>query len=267
MNQINIGRNATSDIVVPAQYKTVSGNHVTISKSGNSFLLEDHSTNGTFVNGTQVQNASCHVAMSDTIMLGHAYTLNMAEVARLLNAADSGTVIERDNIIDVHAQEAPYAQRQAQPNIYVNVQQEQRQQQHQPQQAYQPSYQQQARPQNPVLPNCLDKWSWGGFSLGWIYGAFNGIYWPLIVLIPFLGWMAAPIINIVLGVKAHRQAWDKFAAKGTEAGAAIFDSKQQTWDRVGLILFIINIVLGVLYLIIYIILIAVGVAADNSYYY
>ena len=69
MNQINIGRNATSDIVVPAQYKTVSGNHVTISKSGNSFLLEDHSTNGTFVNGTQVQNASCHVAMSDTIMV------------------------------------------------------------------------------------------------------------------------------------------------------------------------------------------------------
>jgi len=259
MNQINIGRNASSDIVVPAQYKTVSGDHVTIRKSGNSFLLEDHSTNGTYVNGTQVQHDICNIAMSDTILLGRSYALNMAEVARLLNNPAGGTQIDDGTVIDVQAREMPRASRPAQPNIYVNVQQEQHQQQPNPQ----PSYQQ-ARPQSPVLPTCLDKWSWGGFTFGWLYGVFNGIYWPLIIFIPVIGWLAAPIINIMLGVKAHSQAWEKFAAKGTEAGAAIFDSKQQSWDRWGLILFIINLVISVLYAIGMIIL---TVVADNSYYY
>lgn len=261
MNQINIGRNASSDIVVPAQYKTVSGDHVTIRRSGNSFVLEDHSTNGTYVNGTQVLHDMCNIALSDTILLGRSYPLNMAEVQRLLNNAADGTVVDSGTVIDVQAREIPHAQRPAQPNIYVNVQQEQRQAQSQPNP--QPAYQQ-ARPQSPVLPNCLDKWSWGGFCFGWLYGVFNGIYWPLIVLIPVVGWIAAPIINIILGIKGHAQAWEKFAAKGSEAGAAIFDSKQQTWDRVGLILFIINLVISLIY---FVVVIIATVAVDNSYYY
>ena len=54
MNQITIGRNSQSTIVVGAEYNTVSGNHATISFDGVSYILQDHSTNGSYVNGNYI---------------------------------------------------------------------------------------------------------------------------------------------------------------------------------------------------------------------
>ena len=54
MSQITIGRNAQSTIIVGAEYNTVSGNHATISYDGQSYILQDHSTNGTYINGIRI---------------------------------------------------------------------------------------------------------------------------------------------------------------------------------------------------------------------
>lgn len=84
MAQITIGRNAQSNIVVDAQYNTVSGNHATISYDGSIYTLQDHSTNGTYINGNRIHNASCQIRRGDHITLGSQYVLNMNEVISLL---------------------------------------------------------------------------------------------------------------------------------------------------------------------------------------
>lgn len=85
MNQITIGRNAQSTIVVGAEYNTVSGNHATISFDGVSYILQDHSTNGSYVNGNYIHQTSCKINLGDHITLGSQYILNMNEVASILN--------------------------------------------------------------------------------------------------------------------------------------------------------------------------------------
>ena len=84
MAQITIGRNAQSTITVDAQYNTVSGNHATISYDGSTYTLQDHSTNGTYVNGNRIHNASCQIRQGDHITLASQYVLNMNEVISLL---------------------------------------------------------------------------------------------------------------------------------------------------------------------------------------
>lgn len=68
--QLTIGRNAGNDIVIPE--KTVSGTHATlINENGNWFLLDNNSTNGTFVNGTKINKQ--RIAATDVIKLGAAF--------------------------------------------------------------------------------------------------------------------------------------------------------------------------------------------------
>ncbi len=68
--QLTIGRNSGNDIVIPE--KTVSGNHATlINENGNWFLLDNNSTNGTFVNGTKINKQ--RIAPTDVIKLGAAF--------------------------------------------------------------------------------------------------------------------------------------------------------------------------------------------------
>ena len=71
MAQITIGRNAQSTIIVGAEYNTVSGNHATISYDGQSYILQDHSTNGTYINGKRLApGEEMVVNRSDEIQFG-----------------------------------------------------------------------------------------------------------------------------------------------------------------------------------------------------
>jgi hypothetical protein len=68
--QISIGRNAGNDVVIPDQ--TVSGEHARlVNENGNWFIVDNKSTNGTFVNGTKVSKQ--RVTASDMIKLGAAF--------------------------------------------------------------------------------------------------------------------------------------------------------------------------------------------------
>ena len=115
MAQITIGRNAQSTIVVDAQYNTVSGNHATISYDGAAYILQDHSTNGTYVNGNRIHHTSCQIRLGDHITLGTQYVLNMNEVTSLLGG---GRATQRRVDTPATARVAP----QAQPmNQQINI--------------------------------------------------------------------------------------------------------------------------------------------------
>lgn len=113
-NQITIGRNPQSTIVVDAKYNTVSGNHATITRNGETLTLEDHSTNGSYVNGVKYHNGSVQIHMGDNVTLGQQYSLDLNKVMSLLG----GHAATQRQVTPATAREA---QPQSAPQININV--------------------------------------------------------------------------------------------------------------------------------------------------
>lgn len=89
-----------------------------------------------------------------------------------------------------------------------------------------------------------DKWSWGAFSLYGIWGFFNGCWWAFLIAI-FFGWSFIP--NIVFGIKGRDLAWNNRNWRS----AHDFNHTQDSWDSWGLAIFVINILILLLYIIIF----------------
>lgn len=81
---ITIGRDKKCDLVVEdiPQNQKVSGRHATITEVNvgdapqKQFILEDHSTNGTYVNSRLIHNGTYKIKKGDVITLGHEYPLD-----------------------------------------------------------------------------------------------------------------------------------------------------------------------------------------------
>lgn len=84
--KVLIGRSSQCDYTIenPEQHGAVSGKHATISETETPdiFLFEDHSMNGSYVNGQLLHHSSCQVKISDYITLGKTYTLPLADIAK-----------------------------------------------------------------------------------------------------------------------------------------------------------------------------------------
>lgn len=80
-------------------------------------------------------------------------------------------------------------------------------------------------------------WSWGAFTLNWIWGIANGVWVALFGLaqvIPYISLFALGF-NIWLGTKGHALAWQhrRFSS------AAQFRSTMRRWNIAGLIVFVV----------------------------
>ncbi len=84
------------------------------------------------------------------------------------------------------------------------------------------------------VPPSLNKWSWGAFFFGWLWAVTNKIYWPLIIFIPFIGWIALPIVHIMLGINGNKWAWQHDTWESVE----VFERVQVTWAKVAAIFII-----------------------------
>ena len=82
MATITIGRSPQNTIVVDSSYSTVSSNHATITDNGGVLTLQDHSTNGTYINGQHIHNQSVTIRQGDKITLASTYALPWNEVMR-----------------------------------------------------------------------------------------------------------------------------------------------------------------------------------------
>ena len=113
-------------------------------------------------------------------------------------------------------------------------------------------------------PAIVNKWSWGAAALNIVYGFGNKAWMTLVALIPAFLWSAfiyfagslgitsAKTIYIILGalfllyiglcifcgLKGHQWAWNH-----KNYPDEYFETVQKTWDRAGLIFFIIIMVL------------------------
>jgi len=105
------------------------------------------------------------------------------------------------------------------------------------------------------VPPQIRKWNWGAFMFNFAWGVGNKAWLALLCLIP--------IFNIVwvfvCGAKGNEWAWKTGEFKDVETFLAV----QKTWNRAGLVSFIITIV----FVVIYFIMIALFGAALFSYGY
>lgn len=222
MTTITIGRSSKNTIVVDSTYSTVSGNHATIIEQNGVLTLQDHSTNGTYINGQYVHNQSAVIREGDIITLARQYVLTWNEIMRCLGHTHA---TQRFQSSPHTARVASYRDAQFAQQINLNVG---------------------AQQKNDMVntretPKCLNSWNWGAFLLGWIWGIGNGVYWPLITLIPYIGQIASLIIIFILGANGSRYAWDKFNGTAEE-----FDAKQKSWTKAGVIVLVACILLGFL---------------------
>lgn len=84
--KVLIGRSSQCDYTIEnaTQHGTVSGKHATISEAEvpGTFLFEDHSTNGSYINGQFLHNNNCKISAADHITLGRTYVLPLADVIK-----------------------------------------------------------------------------------------------------------------------------------------------------------------------------------------
>ncbi|MBZ6004168.1 ribonuclease G [Leuconostoc gelidum subsp. aenigmaticum] len=89
------------------------------------------------------------------------------------------------------------------------------------------------------VPAEVKGWNWGAFMFNIFWGIGNKTYLPLLCLIP--------IFNIVwffvCGFKGNEWAWQK----GDYQDVKTFKAIQATWNRAGLVQFIIMMAVMVLY--------------------
>lgn len=93
-------------------------------------------------------------------------------------------------------------------------------------------------------PKIIRKWNWGAFTLSWIWGVCNNIYWPLVIVavnfIPYIGVLLSLAICVYLGFKGNGLAWN--VAKDRDV--LTFEKKQTSWDNAGKIVLICSVILG-----------------------
>lgn len=96
-------------------------------------------------------------------------------------------------------------------------------------------------------PPILNLWNWGAFALSWIWGIFNGIYWPLIIIalnfIPYAGPFLGFAISVYLGICGNKLAWNK--VKNNHSDHKGFTRIQSLWNTAGILTFILQLLVVV----------------------
>ncbi len=93
MKHIKVGRDKNCDVVISDIYNEVSRTHAIIEVRNNQYYITDYSTNGTFVNGMEIQNnISTPINDGDRISLAQECVVSWYDIINLLplqNIADS----------------------------------------------------------------------------------------------------------------------------------------------------------------------------------
>lgn len=90
-------------------------------------------------------------------------------------------------------------------------------------------------------------WNWGAFIFNWIWGVGNKCYLPLICLVPFVG----IIWTFVCGACGNKWAWQNGDFRTPEE----FNKTQATWNRAGLVAFIVSVAIILMYILLFAVLI------------
>lgn len=226
MHVIKIGRNPGNDIIF--QDQTVSGTHADIYIHDNGAVqIVDHSSNGTYVDQTYLHGATMDLVGNEMLTFPGQNCISVAQLFAHYGIQPSSKTYYQPPI----AQQSIHNPANQPSNLNVNVSL-----------GHQGNHGQQAG-----TPASYNRWSWGGFVFGWLWGVFNRVYWPLVIFIPFLGQVAALIIAFILGANGNRYAWEKYDGTPEQ-----FDEKQRKWKVAALIVLGISILGSIITVIVFV---------------
>ena len=107
------------------------------------------------------------------------------------------------------------------------------------------------------------KWNWGAFTMPFIFGVANRAYMCLLVLlsfIPVIGQLFALIWIFVCEAKGAKWTWESGSYRTPEEFNAVMDS----WNRGGLICFIISCIAIAVLILCLILFAALGISLTNA---
>ncbi len=104
-----------------------------------------------------------------------------------------------------------------------------------------------------AVPEDIKGWNMGAFMQPVVWGIANEVYeslWFLTVIIPFIGWLAAFAIMIWMGINGNELAYKKKKWDTTDD----FKKCQNTWNRAGWLTFILSLLSGFVYFIVFVVM-------------
>lgn len=268
---ITIGRNPKSTIVISEDYDIVSNDHAEIAQQGSDIVFTDHSSNGTIINGQKIKGRSVNIYPGDKIVLAGICELQWSQISAFIVPVGRPTVArnirgggdlnaERRNSAlrygEQHPADAPLRNSRMtdfmphqESSVYDNMSKKE---------------ERKSTTSSLQIDREVDKWNWGAFYFGWIWGIFNKVYVSLVQLVTNilafglsligLG-IIAPIfalaslgVGIWLGVKGSRMAWNNGAYRNLEH----FRNTRHNWNIAAAIVFGISVLLVIISLLLFI---------------
>lgn len=230
-NRISIGRDPRSDIRIDERWDTVSNNHAEIERNADTLIYYDHSTNGTIINGQIVHNTHVEIYSGDKISLAGAFELDWFVINKFFPNTHRPTVtINTRGGDQVSGKKTVKYEGEISPRYNVS--------------------------KNPAIPSSdfghakaysqadidaeIEKWNWGAFFCSWLWGIFHKIYWPLLIIllsfIPYLGLVCVLCLDVYLGIRGSRIAWECGKYKDFDS----YKNAQHEWAIGGLIWFALS---------------------------
>lgn len=261
--KIFIGRNPSSDCVIPQTFNKVSNNHAEIEENNGRLFFIDHSSNGTLINGQLVFNNRVEISEGDDIRLANSYSLTWSEICRFFPKQYEKTYPmmqerggRKTQLYDSGEKTKPYS---LQSSSYAHSSNQREKELD--------DYDYQTRSRRHYLESEIRSWNWGAFLLGWIWAVGHSIVWPLFAvlgtflifvmlpcLFPPIMLITVPIHNILLlalsiylGAKGSSMAWDNGCFESIEQ----FRAKERNWTIAGLIVWGIGLLLFIISIIIW----------------
>lgn len=253
--RITIGRDSRNDVHIDEQWDTVSNRHGEISYENGKLTFEDHSSNGTVINGQKVHNTSVGIYPGDSIRLANSFDLEWSVIERFFPELHRPTVTRNvrgvnqsvgRRTVQMNAQDASNGRMTERFDSNSHHQSKS-------------DYKQEIKVDNfgqandfsqSEIDNEIEKWNWGAFFCSWLWGAFNGIYWPLFIIllagIPYLGQVCSLCLCVYLGLNGSKMAW----RTGKYHSFASFKNAQKNWAIGGIIWFAFNVI-GFIYILNY----------------
>lgn len=252
---ITIGRSPSSTIRISEDYDIVSNDHAEIVQQGGELTFVDHSSNGTLINGQKIKGRSVAVYPGDRIVLAgvcelswetiNAYIaipVGRPTVARNIRAGGDVDAGRRHSGMEMPQHYRPASiDREVRMTEYMD---RDRLPAREPVADYprEHPHQRKAMASSLQIDREVDRWNWGAFYFGWLWGIFNKVYIALLQLIaailsfglamiglgviaPFFT-LANLGLSIWLGVKGSRMAWDNGAYRNLEH----FRSVRHGWN-------------------------------------
>jgi hypothetical protein len=252
---ITIGRDYHNDVRIDETWDTVSNRHGEISCENGQLTFTDHSSNGTVINGQKIHNTSVGIYPGDVIRLANVFELEWNVIDRFFPEIHRPTVT-----YNVRGKNQGAGRCTVQMNVNNSSNGRMTEQ-------FNNSSFQQSHPvssqdvkeydygkanefSQSEIDKEIEKWNWGAFLCSWLWGVFNGIYWPLLILlvgwIPYVGQVGNLCLCAYLGLNGSKVAWRSGKYRNFER----FRSAQKKWAIGGVIIFAITI-LGYIYILNY----------------